>query len=178
MMARRDVYNRRMRDQRRMLTAVARGAVPADRYVRGGTLLNVYTGELYPANVDFNILVLGRDPAAMAQAVNRVLDVHGGLVLVDGDRVAFELALPLGGLMTHGSLLDIAAQEDALRAALVARGYPHHEPLFSLFFLAADFLPAVRLTPRGVWDVKRGRVLLPSRRRTAARRASRGPGSP
>ena len=36
---------------RRRLTAVARGASPADLYVRGGTLLNVYTGELYPANV-------------------------------------------------------------------------------------------------------------------------------
>ena len=37
--------------QRRRLTDVARGAAPADLYVRGGTLLNVYTGELYPANV-------------------------------------------------------------------------------------------------------------------------------
>src|SRR5438445_7140128 len=37
--------------QRRRLTAVARGAAPADLYVRGATLLNVYTGELYPANV-------------------------------------------------------------------------------------------------------------------------------
>ena len=37
--------------QRRRLTAVARGAAPADLYVRGGTLLNVYTGEIYPANV-------------------------------------------------------------------------------------------------------------------------------
>jgi adenine deaminase len=118
---------------------------------------------------DFNILALGRDPAAMARAVNRLLDLRGGFVLVDGDRVAFELPLPLGGLMHEGSLLDAAAQEDALRAALVARGYPHHEPLFSVFFLAADFLPAVRLTPRGVWDVKRGRVLLPARRRTPAR---------
>src|SRR5207249_9611449 len=35
----------------RRLTAVARGQAPADLYVRGGTLLNVYTGELYPANV-------------------------------------------------------------------------------------------------------------------------------
>ena len=52
-----------------------------------------------------------------------------------------------------------------LGAALVARGYPHHEPVFTLFFLAADFLPAVRLSPRGVWDVKAGRVLMPSRRR-------------
>ena len=54
-------------------------------------------------------------------------------------------------------------QRQALTA--VARGYPHHEPVFTLFFLAADFLPDVRLTPRGVWDVKRTRVLLPARRR-------------
>ena len=34
-----------------------------------------------------------------------------------------------------------------------------------LLFLAADFLPEVRLSPLGVWDVKRSRVLLPRRRR-------------
>ena len=60
--------------------------------------------------------------------------------------------------MMRGSLEEAAAGEDALRAALVARGYPHHEPLFTLFFLSADFLPAARLTPRGVWDVKQSRV--------------------
>ena len=37
--------------ERRALVAVAQGTAPADRYVRGGLLLNVYTGELYPANV-------------------------------------------------------------------------------------------------------------------------------
>jgi len=114
---------------------------------------------------DFNILVLGRKPEAMAQAVNRLLDLHGGVVLVDGDRVVLEVPLPIGGVMTRMSLLEAAAREDALRAALVARGYPHHEPLFTLFFLAADFLPFVRLSPRGVWDVKQGRVLLPRRAR-------------
>jgi adenine deaminase len=114
---------------------------------------------------DFNVLVLGRRPAAMAAAVNRVLDLHGGIVIADGDRVAHELPLPLGGVMMRGSLAEAAAAEDALRAALVARGYPHHDPLFTLFFLSADFLPAVRLTPRGVWDVKQSRILLPARRR-------------
>src|SRR5436190_1555428 len=114
---------------------------------------------------DFNILALGRNPAAMARAVNHLKRRGGGIVLVDGDRVAFELPLPIGGLMARGSLGEVADLEEGLRAALVARGYAHHEPVFSLFFLAADFLPAVRLSPLGVWDVKRGRVLLPSRRR-------------
>ncbi len=117
---------------------------------------------------DFNILVLGRSPAAMARAVNRVKQLGGGVVLVDGERVVYELPLPIAGLMARGSLEATAGMEDGLRAALVARGYAHHEPVFTLFFLAADFLPAVRLSPRGVWDVKRGRVLLPARRRGRA----------
>jgi adenine deaminase len=116
---------------------------------------------------DFNILALGSRPASIALAVNRLLALRGGVVLVDGDRVALELPLPIGGLMTHLSLDGAADREEALRAALVARGYPHHEPLFTLFFLAGDCLPAVRLSPRGVWDVKRARVLFPARSRRA-----------
>ncbi|MGH7393451.1 MAG: adenine deaminase C-terminal domain-containing protein, partial [Candidatus Rokuibacteriota bacterium] len=120
-------------------------------------------------STDFNILVLGRRPESMARAVNRLLALRGGIVLVDGDGPAFELPLPLGGVMTPASLPETARLEDGLRAALVARGYPHHEPLFTLFFLSADFLPHVRLTPRGVWDVRQARVLLPARRRARAR---------
>jgi adenine deaminase len=120
-------------------------------------------------STDFNILALGRSPAAMARAVNRLLDLRGGIVLVDEGAPAYEVPLPLGGVMARGSLEDAARAEDGLRAALVARGYPYHEPLFTLLFLSADFLPAVRLTPRGVWDVKRSRVLLPSRRRPRER---------
>jgi adenine deaminase len=116
-------------------------------------------------STDFNILALGRRPDAMARAVNRLLDLHGGIVLVDSDRIVYEMALPLGGIMTRASVEEAARSEDELRHQLAERGHPHHEPLYSLFFMAADFLPTVRLSPRGVWDVKRSRVLLPSRRR-------------
>ncbi len=114
---------------------------------------------------DFNILVLGRSREAMARAVNRLLQVHGGAVIVDGDRVAWELPLPLGGIMTRLPLPEAARCQDELHALLRERGYAFHDPFFTLLFLAADFLPAVRLTPRGVWDVKAGRLLLPRRRR-------------
>jgi adenine deaminase len=114
---------------------------------------------------DFNILVLGRSPRAMARAVNRLTQIRGGVVITEGDAVVYELPLPRGGIMTRGSLLDAARWEQEVRARLVERGYAHHDPLFTLLFLAADFLPAVRLSPRGVWDVKRGRVLLARRAR-------------
>jgi adenine deaminase len=124
-------------------------------------------------STDFNILALGRRPAAMARAVNRLLDLHGGIVLVDGERVVWELPLPLGGIMTSGPLEEVAGREDELRRLLVERGYPHHEPLYTLFFLAADFLPLVRLSPRGVWDVKRSQILLPARRLARGRARDR-----
>ena len=54
---------------------------------------------------DFNIIVLGREPAVMARAVNRVLDLHGGIVVAGRDGIAYELALPLGGIMTRGTLI-------------------------------------------------------------------------
>jgi adenine deaminase len=116
-------------------------------------------------STDFNILTLGRSREAMAQAVNRLLEVRGGVVLVDGDRVVWELPLPLGGIMTRLELPEAARYQDELHALLRERGYTFHDPFFTLLFLAADFLPAVRLTPRGVWDVKAGRLLLPRRRR-------------
>ncbi len=116
-------------------------------------------------STDFNILVLGRRPEAMARAVNRLLAVHGGVVIVDGDQVAYELPLPLGGIMTRGTLEAAAEWEREMHDALAARGYPYHDPLFTMLFLSADFLPAVRLSPRGVWDVKQSRVLLARRPR-------------
>ena len=116
-------------------------------------------------STDFNILVIGRHPASMAHAVNRLLEIRGGVVLVDGDAVAWELPLPLGGIMTRAELPEAARHERELTGHLTARGYAFHEPFFTLFFLSADFLPAARLTPMGVWDVKSGRILFPSRRR-------------
>jgi adenine deaminase len=60
-----------------VLTAVARGAAGADLYLRGGSRLNVYTGEVYPANVAVKgerIAYVGlRDD--MVRPRTRVLDV-------------------------------------------------------------------------------------------------------
>jgi adenine deaminase len=38
-------------------------------------------------------------------------------------------------------------------------GHPFHDPLYSLLFASGDFLPEVRLTPRGVLEVKTRTVL-------------------
>src|SRR5262249_56138485 len=69
--------------ERRRLVAVARGAAAANLYLRGGTLLNVYTGELYAANVAVSgerIAYVG-SRTDMVDANTTVLDVAGHVLV-------------------------------------------------------------------------------------------------
>jgi len=119
-------------------------------------------------STDYQILALGRRPESLARAVNRLLRLKGGIVLVDGDRVTFELPLPIGGIMLSRPLTELAEREREFHALLRARGYAFHDPIYTLLFMAADFLPSARLSALGVWDVKRSWVLLRSRVRKRA----------
>src|SRR5262245_42957094 len=69
--------------ERRRLTAVARGEAAADLFLRGGTLLNVYTGALHPAHVAVaggRVAYVGsRDD--MVGPRTRVLEVAGRLLV-------------------------------------------------------------------------------------------------
>lgn len=107
------------------------------------------------------IYTLGRDPADMAAAAARVLDLGGGIVLVEDGTVRFELALPLGGAMSPRPMGEIAGAVETLTVMLSGRGYAHHDVGYSLLFLGFDSLPYVRLTYRGLWDVMAGKVLWP-----------------
>jgi adenine deaminase len=48
-----------------------------------------------------------------------------------------------------------AELEQRLRTA----GFPFGDILYALLFLCCDFLPGLRLTPRGVLDVKSGQIV-------------------
>jgi adenine deaminase len=107
------------------------------------------------------VYVIGQDPLDMAVAASRALDLGGGVVLAEGGQVVFELALPLGGLMSPLPLEAVAGAVERLTALLQARGYAHHDISYTLLFLGFDSLPYVRLTHRGLWDVMAGREIVP-----------------
>ncbi|OPY02085.1 MAG: putative adenine deaminase YerA [Syntrophorhabdus sp. PtaB.Bin047] len=112
-------------------------------------------------NTAAQILVVGRNARAMSAAVNRILDMKGGIVIFDGDGPCFELALPIGGVMSEKALPELAGKERELQSILFSKGYPYHDPMYTLVFLPNDFLPEVRVNYRGILDVKNNRVLWP-----------------
>jgi len=114
-------------------------------------------------NTAAQILTIGRNPEAMALAVNRVMEMGGGIVLVEREKTLLELPLPLGGLMSDRPLEELAEWETSLLKHLQSRGYPFHDPLYTLVFLPNDFLPALRIHRGGVVDIRTGEVLWPRR---------------
>jgi adenine deaminase len=112
------------------------------------------------ATTSLELLVLGKDPAAMARAAARVVAMGGGFAFDGG----WSAPLEIDGLIAAGGYAEALKIERELTEAMARAGYPFHDPLYSLLFASADFLPELRLTPRGLLEVKSRTVLAsPSR---------------
>jgi len=102
-----------------------------------------------------NLIVVGVDDASMEQAVRRLADIGGGLVVVDGGAVAAELPLPVAGLLSDRPLAEVLTASDALNHAVEALGVHFPHPFQVLAFLALSVIPSLKITDRGLVDVDR-----------------------
>ncbi|MFD1360823.1 adenine deaminase C-terminal domain-containing protein [Lentibacillus salinarum] len=114
-------------------------------------------------NTTTELLVAGRNPDAMAKAAARVHELGGGVVIVDGDAIVLEIPLPLTGMMVTDASFDVALKShDKLLKYMQERGFPFHDILYTLLFLTCDFLPGLRITPFGLYDVKKDDIVVQS----------------
>lgn len=114
-------------------------------------------------NTATQILAIGKSPEAMSRAVNRVREIGGGITAVENGRIAYELPLPLGGMMSDRPMEEIAEKQREFQRFLRRRGYSFHDPLYTLIFLPNDFLPQVRINYKGVVDITKNKILWPRR---------------
>ena len=101
-----------------------------------------------------NIIVVGTNEADMAAAVNRVVELNGGIVVWDGGAPKAEVPLAIAGIMSDEPLVTVNEKlEDAKEKAYalgVSRGI---DPFMTLSFMALPVIPSLRITTRGVFDV-------------------------
>jgi len=106
-----------------------------------------------------NIAVVGADYADMALAANRLAEIEGGFVVVQGGRVLAELALPVAGLMSLQPFETVRDDLIALRAAARSLGVVLEEPFLQLAFPALPVIPHLKITDHGMVDVDRFEIL-------------------
>jgi adenine deaminase len=132
-------------------------------WITRGTIAGLFDdlpGMATTLTTSLHVLVIGRDPAAMARAAARVQEMGGGTAFDGG----WSAPLAIDGLIHAGTFADAIAYERELDRHARAAGYPFHDVVYSLLFASGDFLPELRLTPRGLLDVKSRTVLEPAQR--------------
>jgi adenine deaminase len=102
-----------------------------------------------------NIVVVGMSDEDMTRAVERLGELGGGIVVVDGGEIAAELPMPVAGLLADAPLADVIEQSLACNDAARALGWSGATPFLTLAFLALSVIPSLKITDRGLVDVDR-----------------------
>lgn len=101
-----------------------------------------------------NIIVVGTSEADMAAAVNRVVELNGGIVVRSGGQSTAEVPLAIAGIMSDEPLVTVNEKLERAKAAAHKLGVnPGIDPFMTLSFMALPVIPSLRITTRGVFDV-------------------------
>lgn len=104
------------------------------------------------AHDSHNIIVIGDNDQDMTLAVNTIIDLKGGTVIVSEGKVLEALSLPIGGLITSENPFLVA--EKLKNLTKLAREYGVKEdfdPFLTLGFLALPVIPEIKITTRGLF---------------------------
>ena len=101
-----------------------------------------------------NIIVVGTNETDMAAAVNRVVELNGGIVVWDGGQSVAEVPLAIAGIMSDEPLVTVNEKLETAKDAAHKLGVnPGIDPFMTLSFMALPVIPTLRITTRGVFDV-------------------------
>ena len=106
------------------------------------------------AHDSHNIIIVGKNGNYMADAVNLLVEKKGGLVVITNNG-KYSLNLPIGGLMSTDTSIDVAHKLEILQNILVDIGCKITSPFMTLSFLALLVIPKLKISDKGLFDVEK-----------------------
>jgi adenine deaminase len=106
------------------------------------------------AHDSHNIVAVGVSDDDMRTAVLAVKQMGGGLVAVAEGKVLASLPLPVAGLLSEGYMRDVAEGIAECIAAAAGLGCKLVDPFMTLSFLCLPVIPELKLTDRGLVDMR------------------------
>lgn len=106
-----------------------------------------------------NLVAIGFTDAEIAAALNRLVAIGGGFVVVHDGNVVGELAMPVGGIISEEPVPVLAEKMNHIKRAIKDLGSMLEDPLLTLQALTFTAVPAIRLRERGLLQVKTGQII-------------------
>lgn len=125
-------------------------APPAVAFIRGfglkeGALASSVAHDCH------NIIAVGRNDVDIARAINKVIEMKGGISVATDSEIQ-GLPLPVAGLMTTAPGDQVAAQYEQLDRQVKALGCDLSAPYMTLSFMALLVIPSLKLSDKGLFD--------------------------
>lgn len=111
------------------------------------------------AHDNHNVMVMGRNVEDMVLAVNNLIDFNGGYIVVRDNNVLAKLELPIGGIVSDEPIEVIGEKLGKVRSAMKELGYNHMNEIMSFSTLSLPVSPAIKITDKGLIDVKKCKVV-------------------
>jgi adenine deaminase len=106
------------------------------------------------AHDSHNLIVVGTDESEMAVAANKLVEVGGGQVVVREGKIIGLVELEIAGLMSSERAGLVAKKAETVLAGFRACGCNLNNPNMQLSLLALVVIPELRLSDKGLVNVK------------------------
>ena len=104
-----------------------------------------------------HIVVVGIDNSDMAMAVNRLVELQGGIAICQNGEILAEICLPVGGMMSEKPYEQAIDELEQLSHVAKEMGCNLPSPFMTLAFAACPTLTEFKLSDKGLIDICAGK---------------------
>ena len=119
--------------------------------------LNLKSGAIATtiAHDSHNLIVCGTNDDDMIFAIEELKKINGGIIIVKDSRVLASVSLEIGGIITARNSHDVISDLNKLHNALkIIAPDITFNPFLTLSFLSLPVIPDIKITDKGLFDVK------------------------
>jgi adenine deaminase len=106
-----------------------------------------------------DIAVVGADETDMAQVVNRIKELSGGIVVCAGNRILAEIALPVAGVISTEPMKIVADRLHEIQRAATELGCNTPDIRTTLAVLSTPAIPFLRICEHGLFNLRQNQFV-------------------
>jgi adenine deaminase len=106
-----------------------------------------------------DIIVVGADETDMAQVVNRIKQLNGGIVVCAGNRILAEIALPVAGVISTEPMQTVAGRLQEIQRAATDLGCNSPDIRTTLAVLSTPAIPFLRICEHGLFNLRQNQFV-------------------
>ncbi len=132
-------------------------SAPSVAFIRGfGIKSGAFASSI--AHDSHNIISVGTNDNDIVKAVNKIVEMHGGLAVSKGNEIK-QMKLGIAGIMSDQPVREVAEKYEILSDAVKSIGCQMMSPFMTLSFMALLVIPELKLSDRGLFDAKNFRFV-------------------